>query len=57
MGDVLKTDLQLTRSKLVKQYTKNGTIRFDVATGLAFYEDDILQQRVKYIKQYELCVI
>ena len=55
MGDVLKTDLQLTRSKLVKQYTKNGTIRFDVATGLAFYEDDILQQRVKYIKQYELC--
>ena len=56
MGDVLKKKLQVTRDNLVKQYTKNGTVRFDIATGLAYYdEDNKIQQRVKYIKQYELC--
>jgi hypothetical protein len=42
------------RENLVKYYTSNGIIRFDIATGLAFIaEDGSIQERVKFIKQFD----
>jgi hypothetical protein len=47
-------DLLNSRTQLVLLYESNGIIRFDIATGLAYYDvNGILQENIKYIKQFD----
>jgi hypothetical protein len=53
-ANIVYNDLLKSRNKLVSLYEENGSIRFDIATGLAFYDiDGILQEHVNYIKQFD----
>ena len=49
----LYNELLTKRTLLVNYYKENGTIRYDIATGLAYYNSkNEIEQRVKYVKQF-----
>jgi hypothetical protein len=51
---LLYNNLKENRDNLVSYYNSNGTIRFDVATGLAYIDSNgNIQERAKYIKQFD----
>lgn len=50
----LYENLKKTQNSLINLYESSGFIRFDIATGLAYYdENNNILQRVKFIKQFD----
>ena len=54
-GILLYNDLLLSRNNLIQLYeTNNVSIRYDIATGLAYFDSNgILQERIKYVEQFD----
>ena len=54
-GLLLYNDLVLARTNLVQLYeTSNIPIRYDIATGLAYFDQNgVLQERVKFVDQFD----
>ena len=51
---LLYNNLKENRTSLISYYNSNGTIRFDIATGLAYIDSNgNIQERSKYIKQFD----
>lgn len=54
-GVLLYDDLVLSRTNLVQFYeTSNIPIRYDIATGLAYFDQNgIFQERVQFVEQFD----
>jgi hypothetical protein len=53
-ADIVYTDLLNSRTELVLLYESNGVIRFDIATGLAYYDiNGTIHENIKYIDQFD----
>jgi hypothetical protein len=52
-ANIVYQNLLNSRNELVSFYELNGIIRFDIATGLAYYDiNGILQEHTNYIEQF-----
>lgn len=50
----LYKNLKTKQNILINLYESSGFIRFDIATGLAYYdENNNILQRIKFIKQFD----
>ena len=53
-GIILYNNLIESRTNLVQFYESNTPIRYDIATGLAYYDlNGIIQERVKFVEQFD----